>query len=228
MRPAIGIIFDMDGVLVDSADAHRHAWQQLGDEVGVPFTADRFWHSFGQTNASIIPAWLGPVSAERVDALGARKEVLYRELVRAGRVSVYPRVPQVFASLRRHSARIAIASSGPRANITLLVEVMAAGALVDAMVTAEDVQRGKPDPEGFVLAAHRLGVTVDACAVIEDSVHGVAAARAAGILAVAVLTSTDRDALLLAGADRVIASVGDLDVGWLATALRQRSRGPHA
>jgi len=228
MRPAIGVIFDMDGVLVDSADAHRRAWQHLGEEVGVPFTADRFRQSFGQSNASIIPAWLGRVSPDRVDALGARKEVLYRQLARAGRVGIYPRVPQVFTDLRNRGAGVAIASSGPRENITLLVGVMGAGALVDAVVTADDVRRSKPDPEGFMLAARRLGVAANACAVIEDSVHGIAAASAAGMLAVAVLTSTDRDALLLAGADSVIASVRDLDVEGLVTALRQRSSSQHS
>jgi beta-phosphoglucomutase len=225
MRPPIGVIFDMDGVLVDSADAHRRAWQRLGDEVGVPFTADRFRQSFGQRNESIIPAWLGPVSPQRVAALGARKEVLYRQLARAGDVRVYPRVPHVFADLHRYGARVAIASSGPRENITLLVKVMRAGALIDVVVSAEDVQRGKPDPEGFLLAAHRIGAAANACAVVEDSVHGVAAACAAGMLAVAVHTSTDHDALRLAGADRVMASVGDLDVAELVTTLRQRGAG---
>lgn len=203
------VIFDMDGVLVDSADAHRRAWQQLGDEIGTPFTAERFRQTFGMRNASIIPAWLGEVSTQRLAELGDRKEALYRSLVRQGAARIYRRIPELFAELHQHGAGLAIASSGPRANIDLLVEVMGAHGLIDAIVAAEDVSRGKPDPEAFLKAAERLRVSPASSVVIEDSVHGIEAAKRAGMRAVAVLTSTPRDALLAAGADVVIDEVGD-------------------
>jgi beta-phosphoglucomutase len=206
------VIFDMDGVLVDSADAHRRAWQQLGDEVGTPFTARLFQQTFGQRNASIIPTWLGEVSPQRFAELDQRKEALYRALVRHGAIRIYRRIPELFVELRQRGARLAIASSGPRANIDLLIDTMGARGLVDTVVAAEDVNHGKPHPESFLKAAERVQVAPQWCAVIEDSVHGIEAAKRAGMVAVAVLTSTPRDALVAAGADRVLNEVGDVQL----------------
>jgi beta-phosphoglucomutase len=210
-QPSTGVIFDMDGVLVDSAAAHRRAWQTLGDEIGVPFTEAMFRRTFGQRNASIVPAWLGPITADRFAVLDARKESLYRDLVRQGLVRVYARVPDLLYDLRAVGARVAIASSGPRANVDLLIDVIGARAAVDATVAAEDVRHGKPDPEAFVQAAQRLGIVPPHCVVVEDSVHGIEGAKRAGMCAVAVLTSTARAELLSAGADLIVAEVGVLD-----------------
>jgi len=222
MRGAIGVIFDMDGVLIDSAAAHQRAWEQLGTEIGTPFSPERFRSTFGQTNASILPSWLGELSAERFSALDQRKESLYRECVRQGAVRIYARIPQLLREIRAHDARIAIASSGPRANVALLTDSMGATELVDASIAAEDVREGKPHPEVFLQAAERLAIPAVRCAVIEDSVHGIEAARHAGMLAVAVLTSTPRERLATAGADVFLSEVGDIDLEWLLSALAQR------
>jgi beta-phosphoglucomutase len=224
MQTAVGIIFDMDGVLVDSADAHRRAWQQLGHEVGTPFTAQLFQQTFGQRNASIIPTWLGAgsVTPERLDELADRKEVLYRELVRRGAVRVYPGVSTLLPELRRLGARVAIASSGPRENVSLLIDTIGVRAAVDAMVASEDVTEGKPHPEVFLKAAERLAVDPAHCAVIEDSVHGIEAANGGGMLAVAVLTSTDGAALRAAGAALVVDDVSALDANELIRRVAAR------
>src|SRR5690242_20180874 len=118
----------MDGVLVDSAAAHRLAWQRLGEEVGTPFTAELFERTFGQRNATVIPKWLGgEVEPQRLARLADRKEEIYRQLVSDGAVRVYARIPQLIDELRQHGAAVAIASSGPRANIDLLIDVMGGG-----------------------------------------------------------------------------------------------------
>ncbi|MFN8625086.1 MAG: HAD family phosphatase [Candidatus Binatia bacterium] len=211
MPTRFGVIFDMDGVLVDSADAHRRAWEQLGAEVGVPFSAALFERTFGQRNAEIIPAWLGAVTPRRSDALGQRKEALYRDMVRQGRVHVYRGASGLLAQLRQVGACVAVASSGPRENVALLIDTIGAGAWITVTVAAEDVHHGKPHPEIFLTAATRMSADPGHCAVVEDSVHGIEAAKRAGMLAVAVLTSTARERLLAAGADSVAAEVGDLD-----------------
>jgi beta-phosphoglucomutase family hydrolase len=216
------IIFDMDGVLVDSAAAHQQAWQRLGEEVGTPFTPQLFQQTFGQRNATIIPTWLGQqVPAHQVDAYGARKEELYRALVRQGSVTIYAGVPQMFDELRALDAGVAIASSGPRANIDLLIEVMGASGKIDAVVASEDVTHGKPDPEVFLKAAQQLQIAPRYCAVIEDSVHGIEAAKRGGMWAVAVLTSTGRADLLEAGADELIDTVASLRGADLVARLRR-------
>jgi beta-phosphoglucomutase family hydrolase len=223
MSSVTGVIFDMDGVLVDSADAHCRAWQQLGEETGVPFTAELFRRTFGMRNASILPPWLGAdPPPERAAQLGDRKEEIYRVLVRDGAVRVYPRVPEILDDLAASGARLAIASSGPRANVELLVEVTGARGRIEALVAAEDVRNGKPDPEAFLDAAQRLAVAPGRCAVVEDSTHGVTAAKRARMLAVAVLTSTPRSRLEEAGADVVIEEVGDLDAAELLAVLGGR------
>jgi beta-phosphoglucomutase len=220
--PRIGVIFDMDGVLVDSATAHRRAWQALGAEVGVPFPDELFARTFGQRNASIIPLWLGTVEAERFATLDARKEALYRDLVRDGAVRVYADVIGVCERLRAAGAGLAIASSGPRANVDLLVEVIGLRDFLQATVAAEDVARGKPDPDAFLRAADRLGVEAAHCAVLEDSTHGIEAAKRAGMLAVAVLTSTPRQQLRSAGADIFIDEMARLDTATVTAVLRAR------
>jgi beta-phosphoglucomutase len=230
MQTAVGVIFDMDGVLVDSADAHRRAWRELGDEVGKPFTTVLFQQTFGQRNASIIPIWLGASGTretrpERLEALADRKETLYRELVRHGAVRIYPGVSTLLRELRALGAAVAIASSGPRENVSLLIDTIGGRAAVDAMVASEDVDEGKPHPEVFLRAAERLGIAPAHCAVIEDSVHGIEAAKRGGMLAVAVLTSTARAALLDAGADLIVDDVGALNAGELVKRVAARPAG---
>jgi beta-phosphoglucomutase len=225
MDTAVGVIFDMDGVLVDSAEAHRRAWQQLGDEVGMPFSAALFQQTFGQRNASIIPVWLGTsgITSARVAELAERKEALYRTFVRQGAVRVYPGVSTLLPNLRTLGARVAIASSGPRENVSLLIDVIGVREAVDALVASEDVTEGKPHPEVFLKAAERVNVGSGRCAVIEDSVHGIEAAKRGGMLAVAVLTSTARMALQAAGADLIVNDVAALNPGELVSRLAERN-----
>jgi len=224
MRSLVGIIFDMDGVLVDSADAHRRAWQELGEEVGVPFSAALFKRTFGQRNAEIIPTWLGAVAAPRSDALARRKESLYRDLVRRGAVRIYRGIPGLLAELHGLGARLAVASSGPRENVSLLIDTIGAQPFITAAMAAEDVREGKPHPEMFLRAAARLAVEPACCAVVEDSVHGIEAAKRAGMLAIAVLTSTAREQLTAAGADALVPEVGDIDPRQLRGRLAGRVR----
>jgi HAD superfamily hydrolase (TIGR01509 family) len=222
MRADIGVIFDMDGVLVDSGDAHQSAWQQLGHEVGVPFDADLFRRTFGQRNESIIPTWLGEVSADRVSELGDRKEVLYRALVRQGAVRVYARIPELLHELRSAGAALAVASSGPKENVALLIETIGGFDLIDAAISADDVTEGKPHPAAFLAAAKRLRAAPRRCAVVEDSVHGIEAAKRADMLAIAVLTSTAREILHKGGADQFFREVGEIDAQALTREIAQR------
>jgi beta-phosphoglucomutase len=220
MQTLFGVIFDMDGVLVDSGAAHLRAWQQLGTETGAPFSRELFRRTFGQRNASIVPQWLGEVAPQRLAELDARKESLYRAFVRQGSVRVFRRIPELLIELRKLGAKVAVASSGPRENVALLIDVIGAGGVIDASVASEDVREGKPHPEAFLTAAQRLGVVPACCAVVEDSVHGIEAAKRAGMLAVAVLTSTAREQLTAAGADVVVNEVGDLQGHDLALRVR--------
>ncbi len=163
--------------------------------------------------------------AERFAALEQRKESLYRQFVRQGSVRVYRRIPELLIELRDLGARLAVASSGPRENVALLIVVTGARHLIDAAVASEDVREGKPHPEAFLVAAQRLGLTPASCAVVEDSVHGIQAAKRAGMLALAVLTTTAEDQLGAAGADLLVKEVGEIQPEELRQRIENRAAG---
>lgn len=181
-----GAIWDLDGVLVDTADLHRRAWAALAEESGLVFTDEDFRRTFGLRNPEIIATVFGQaLPPERVQALGDRKEELFRSLAR-GHIRPLPGALELLEGLARAGVRQALATSTPRANVHLVLEELGLEDRFDAVVCAEDVRAGKPDPEGFLLAARRLGVDPRHCVVLEDAVAGAQAARAAGMGCVAV------------------------------------------
>ena len=185
-QPPIGVIFDMDGVLVDSADAHLRSWQRLAAECGGSVTESQFAATFGRQNRDIVPILFGQVSDDRLAGLADRKEEIYRDLVRA-RPPIVDGAIALIGGLHAVGVPMAVGSSGPRPNIELIVEALGAQDKIEVIVSGDDVTRGKPDPQVFLLAAERLGVTRSRCVVVEDAPVGVQAAKAAGARAVAVL-----------------------------------------
>jgi beta-phosphoglucomutase len=194
----VGVIFDMDGVLVDSGPWHLESWRRLAMEhAGQTISEARFARSFGQRSAEIIEAWFGVTDPEMVRRLDGRKEAIYRELIR-GRVPAMPGAMEILQELRRSEIRVAIGSSGPAENVSLVCAEMGLDRMVDAVVTGADVQAGKPDPSVFLLAASRLGVEPRRCVVIEDAWSGVEAAKRAGMRCVALAADPPRPGLELA------------------------------
>lgn len=176
----IGIIFDMDGVLVDSYHAHMRSWQLLGHELRRPVTEAEFAGTFGQTSRDIIRRLFGAArSDEEVRLLDDRKEALYRDLIRE-QVPQMPGAAVALERLRTAGARLAVGSSGPPENVQLVIDSFAPFRF-NAVVTGADVQRGKPDPQVFLLAAERLGRSPASCIVVEDAAVGIEAARCAGM-----------------------------------------------
>lgn len=211
---AWGVIFDMDGVLVDSAPAHFESWQRLAAEEGITVTRPQFERGFGRQNRDIIPMFFGPVSPERLAAIALRKEAIYRELVRAN-VPAVKGAAELISALASRQIPLAIGSAGPRENIDLILHAMGVAGSFDVIVSGEDATRGKPDPQVFQLASERLHLPPGRCVVIEDATAGVAAAKAAGTKVAAVMMHHSDDALLAAGADIVVARLLDLTVGKL-------------
>ena len=202
---------------MDSSEAHYESWRRFGEELGRPFPRGLFASTFGMMNREIIPLWLGgEISRERIDELSDRKEEIYRE-VAADILAPLEGVLELVASLKAADFGLAVGSSGPRANVELVLRVLCVADDFDAMVTSEDVAQGKPDPEVFVKAAGKLSVPPRRCAVFEDSPQGVEAGRAAGAKVVAV-TST-RPASALADADLVIDSLKDLDAACIRSLI---------
>lgn len=210
-----GAIFDLDGTLIDTYEAHRAAWATACAAHGIDLTAEMFSWSFGRTNPSIIRRFWSDhgrddPTDEEIDAVAERKESDFRSrLIRES--PVMPGVPELFAALRADGFRIAIGTSAPRGNLELAVEILGIETLVDASVCGGEVTHGKPDPEVFVLAARRMGVPAARCVVMEDAGAGIDAARAGGMAAIGIV-STGRTHRELDHADLVVERFDSLRV----------------
>jgi len=224
MRPAGAAIWDVDGTLVDTAEMHFAAWADLAAEIGRPFTRADFAATFGRRNPEIIRALFDAKASDaKVADLGERKEVKYREAARRAGVELLPGAGALLRGLRELGWPQSIASSAPRANLEMILDLTATREYFAVVVSAEDTQRGKPDPQVFQLAAERVGMPAPRCVVFEDAVSGVEAARAAGMKCVAVrfVGHHPVQSLRDAGADRVVDSLTDVSAGDVARLLDQ-------
>jgi HAD superfamily hydrolase (TIGR01509 family) len=177
----------MDGTLIDSEEFHWISWRDTLSNEGIVITREQFLSSFGQRNDSILPKWLGTAaSAERIERIANAKEELYRSLIHRDGISPLPGVANWVHRLHEEGWLQAIASAAPRANIEAVLEALSATHIFQGIVSAEDVQRGKPDPEVYLTAAARVGALPDRCIVVEDAVAGVQGARRAGMRSIGV------------------------------------------
>lgn len=210
MNQKAAVIFDMDGVLVDSYEAHFKSWQAVAADDGLAITEAEFAKTFGRTSREIIAALWGEgrYGDEEIRALDQRKEAAFRELIDADFPAMPGAVP-LLKALAEAGFVMAVGSSGPPENVELVLGRLDAGRLFQAVVTGMDVTRGKPDPQVFLTAAERLGVGAARCAVVEDAPPGVAAANAAGMKSIG-FASTGRTVDQLADADLTIRSLDDL------------------
>jgi len=203
------VIWDLDGVIIDSADAHRRAWQRLAREEGVTFTDADFWATFGKRNDAILAELWGPLPAEQVKALADRKEAYFRELIRETAAPL-PGAMELMRGLHEAGFRQALASSTPTENIELISEVLGLKQYLTELVSGETVPHGKPAPDIFLKAAKELDVDPSVCLVIEDAVAGVEAAHAAGMRCIAV--AGNRDLPGLRKAELMVKSLTEVDV----------------
>ena len=188
-----GVIFDMDGVLVNSYHAHFESWNRLARAHGLVMTEQQFAATFGRTTREIIKAlWSDSVADEDIAAWDDEKEAAYRDILREH----FPEMPGAAAlleSLHEAGFALAIGSSGPPENVSVVLQCLPD--VFDAAVTAVDVTRGKPHPEVFLKASAKLKVRPIRCAVVEDAPAGVAAARKARMAAVGITGTAPWDKL---------------------------------
>lgn len=213
------VIFDVDGVLVDSYDAHFRSWRDVLAEHGLALDEAGFAQTFGRTSREIIAKmWGDGVDDARARAIDDRKEALYRDLVRDAFPGMAGAVALIDALLAAGFV-LGVGSSAPPENVELTLSCLGRRAAFSAIVTGRDVTRGKPDPQVFLLAAERLGVTPAQCVVIEDAPAGVRAAVAAGMAGVALLGTAPAETLAEAGARLTVGSLDELSPAVLARLL---------
>ncbi len=204
----IGLVWDMDGVLVDSGQAHYAAWKALFDELGHPLTAEQVSQTLGMSNLPILKMWLGAdTPKEMLVDIANRKERYFRSLV-GQHVHLLPGAGLWLERARQRGYRQAVASSAPMANITAIIEALGIGDAFDLLISGTHLPASKPDPAIFVQAAHGLGCEPRHCVVLEDAPVGVQAAVRAGMPCIAV-TNT-RPAAELVAASLVVDSLEDL------------------
>src|SRR5579871_2214163 len=135
------VIWDLDGVIIDSADEHRRAWQRLARETGVTFTDADFWATFGKRNDDIIPLIWGNISPQQLQELANRKEFYFREFVREAAAPL-PGSMELMRGLHGAGFPQALASSTPIENITLIKDLLHLDHYLTALVSGETVARG--------------------------------------------------------------------------------------
>jgi beta-phosphoglucomutase len=219
-----GVIFDMDGVLIDSYRAHFDSWRRLAAENGRTYTEEQFVAGFGRTSREVLAEqWAGePLDEPRIRELSDRKEAIFREEI-ARNVPAMEGAVELVHALYQAGFRLAVGSSGPAANVRLVIERLGIGPLLSATVTGDDVTRGKPDPQVFQIAAARMGVPGQRCIVVEDAPVGLQAAKAGGMRTVG-LASTGRTREELAEADLVVSSLRELSPARLLELFNEEKR----
>jgi beta-phosphoglucomutase len=200
------VLWDVDGTLIDSAEYHWLTWRETLSNEGFTLTRDRFDASFGRRNDEILRSYFGSdLPASEIERISSAKEGRYRELVLTRGIEPLPGVRRWLGRLKAEGWRQAIASSAPRVNLEAILTALGIASYFDAVASAEDVERGKPDPQIFLVTAAKVGVPPARCVVVEDAPAGIEGARRAGMRSIGVLSSHST-----LGADLTVGTLQDL------------------
>jgi tRNA threonylcarbamoyl adenosine modification protein YeaZ len=207
----LAVIWDMDGTIADTAEQHIRAWQAVFSRRGIAFSREDFKRTFGLRNDTVIGSMLGAqTTKEDIAIISREKNELFREsLLREG-MRPMPGAIELIKALHEMNIPMAIASSAPRQNLDIFIKMLGIAPFFKTVVSGEEVERGKPDPQSFLLAAEKLQATPRQCVVIEDAVGGIEAARAAGMHSIALAASHTREELKKA--DLVVDSLSEVSV----------------
>ena len=205
-----GIVFDLDGVLIQSAPSHAAAFEQVFAQYGIhdfEYAPYAGWRT-SEVIADVLARHGYSVSAEAMAEMAREKSQLARELLEARR----PLSKNCEATLAELAGgfHLGLASSGSRSSVDAFLKLTGSGSLFRSVLSGEDVTRAKPDREIYVRSAGGLGLDAGQCLVVEDAVAGVTAARAAGCSVVAMTGTCSSEALRKAGADQVVADFSEL------------------
>jgi beta-phosphoglucomutase len=208
-RAPFGAIWDLDGTLVDTEKNHFEAWRRLLAEHGQGLDYEKFRPTFGRRNDDVLVDHFGFDPARiSIGDLSERKEEFFRASVEADGVQFLPGALELVQHLSRMSAPQAIASSAPPGNIDLLLRVTGLAGEFAAVVSSEEVVRGKPAPDVFLKAAESLQLPPEECVVLEDAPAGVTAGKAANCRVIAIAATFSAGSL--GAADVVVETFADV------------------
>jgi HAD superfamily hydrolase (TIGR01509 family) len=198
-----GIVFDFDGVVVDSHPVHKRAWIKFLESVGRTVSEEDLKFLLdGRKREDILRHFMGAVDAERMTEYGCRKEQFFRD--EAGSVQPVDGLRNFLEGLQGAGVAISIASSASSSRIDFLLDQLDLKKYFQAIITGDQVAKGKPDPSVFLMAAKAIQHDPTKLLAFEDAVSGVKSAKGAGMKCVGI-AQLDRAFLLLdSGADRVV------------------------
>jgi len=198
-----GLVFDFDGVIVDSHPVHVRAWQKFLDSVGRTASEEQLQFVLdGRKRDDILRHFMGELEANQIVEYGHRKEQFFRD--ESAHVRTIDGLLGFLKDLKYEQMALAVASSGSRSRVDFLLDRLDLKKLFQVVVTGDEVEQGKPHPAVFLTAAQHLGIDPAELMAFEDAVSGVIAARSAGMMCVGI-AQPDRAAILVdAGANYVV------------------------
>jgi beta-phosphoglucomutase len=197
------LIFDLDGVIVDSHPAHKRAWKEFFASLGKEFSDEELEFVVeGKKREDILSHFLGDLTEQQIKDYGAQKDTLFRNS--AADLKPIPGVERFLDEVVATGLSAALASSASRDRVEYLLRQLGFREHFQVIVTGDDVTRGKPDPKIFQLAATHISTSPADILVCEDAVNGVEAAKAAGMKCLAIAANGRGPILKKAGADKVI------------------------
>jgi len=212
------ILWDLDGVLIDTGPLHYETWVETLAAAGYAMSSETFRATFGMNNRGVLSVVLGrEPTADELRDLGDSKEALFRERITSD-AEALPGVRDWLARLQAAGHRQAVASSAPAENIAVMIDALRLRPYFDALVSGEKMP-GKPNPDVFLEAARQVAVPPERCVVVEDAVAGVAAAKAAGMACLAVTNTNPAERLT--DADLITDSLAGLPADTFERLLKQ-------
>jgi beta-phosphoglucomutase len=198
-----GVIFDMDGVIVDSHGIHIKAWREFLRAKGCLVTdSDLDFVRDGRKKEDILRHFFGDLTQDQIQTFGRQKELLFKDEAKG--IDTIPGIRQLLDEFNRAGIPMAIGSSGSGGRVQYILELLQLGKYFATVVSGDEVAMGKPDPAIFRKAARDLQIRPMDSLVVEDSVSGVLAAKAAGMKCLGIADDRHTDALLQAGASEVL------------------------
>lgn len=210
----VAVLFDVDGTLVDSNEAHVDSWAVAFRQAGRPREIDDIRLQIGKGGDLLVPALLPQASEERRKAIAEAHGAHFKSAY-LPHVKPFPDARAILARVKESGRKVVLASSAKRDEIDHYIALLDAEDLVDAVISADDVEASKPEPDIFGAALGHAGVEADAAIVVGDTIYDIEAARRAGIMAIGLTAGPfDRRQLRDAGAIAVFADVADLLAGF--------------
>lgn len=216
-----GLIFDMDGTLVDNLAYHFLAFEEYAKREGFTLLEPVSLKINGMHSNDIFPLLLGDevVAKYGLDRLNREKEEVYRDMYRS-KIAPIAGLMELLQAAKKAGVKCAIGSSGCRENVEMIVEGLGIADLIDASISGSDVTHGKPHPEIFIKAYEALGLKAEECVVVEDAVNGIVAGVAAGCKCIAVTTTASAETLSEAGASMCFADYSTVTIGQINELLK--------